>query len=211
MKILIDNGHGARDNTKGKYSPVLTGMGLEDATIYNGRFREGNFNRLVAKDIVAGLKAKGYDASLIVPEDADISLGERVRRVNKICEKEGKSNVILVSVHANALGHAEKWYSADFWSVWTTKGRTKSDILATCLYDACKAVMPERKFGKQMADGDVDYEENFYILRKTLCPAVLTENFFYTNKENLLFLASPEGRRKIAQGHINGIIDYLKG
>ena len=29
-----------------------------------------------------------------------------------------------------------------------------------------------------MSDGDMDWEEGFYILRKSWCPAVLTENFF---------------------------------
>ena len=29
-----------------------------------------------------------------------------------------------------------------------------------------------------MSDGDMDWEEGVYILRKSWCPAVLTENFF---------------------------------
>jgi len=67
MKILIDNGHGNLDYTKGKFSPIVTDM--TDETIYKDRFREGIFNRLVAKKIVSELKAKGYDAALLVPED----------------------------------------------------------------------------------------------------------------------------------------------
>ena len=45
--------------------------------------------------------------------------------------------------------------------------------------------MPDKKFGKDTKDGDVDYESNFYVIKKANCPAVLTENFFYTCKENL--------------------------
>ena len=209
MKILIDNGHGSNDYTKGKYSPIVTD--ITDETIYKQRFREGIFNRLVAKKIVDQLKALHYDAELLVPEDQDISLASRVNRVNTWCKKLGAGNVILVSIHANALGHGNEWFpKADYWTVWTTVGKTNSDKLADYLWEACKKEMPDKKFGKQMSDGDVDYESNFYIIKKSLCPAVLTENFFYTCKENLDFLTTDEGRQKIANGHVNGIINYLK-
>lgn len=208
MKILIDNGHGNYDYTKGKASPIITD--LKDETIYKNRFREGIFNRLVAKSIVNQLKALGYNTELLVPEDADISLSIRVNRVNKICKEIGAGNVILISIHSNALGYGDEWYpNANYWTVWTTVGKTKSDTLATYLWESCKKEMPDKKFGKDTKDGDIDYESNFYIIKKTLCPAVLTENFFYTCRENLEFLATEEGRQKIANGHVNGIINYL--
>ena len=63
MRILIDNGHGF--DTPGKCSPDKT-------------FREWEYNRLIAKQVVAILVENGYDAELLVPEDNDISLKERV-------------------------------------------------------------------------------------------------------------------------------------
>lgn len=208
MKILIDNGHGNLDYTKGKFSPIVTD--ITDKTIYKNRFREGIFNRLVAKKIVSDLKVKGYDAALLVPEDQDVSLTTRVNRVNSWCKKLGAGNVLLVSIHGNALGMGDEWYpKADYWTVWTTVGKTKSDKVATYLWEACKKEMPNMKFGKDTKDDDVDYESNFYIIKKSLCPAVLTENFFYTCKENLKFMASEEGRNKIATGHVKGIINYI--
>lgn len=210
MKILIDNGHGDFDYTNGKYSPKVTD--IDDATVYKERFREGIFNRLVANKIVSKLRTLGYDAELLVPEPQDISLAERVRRINKHCAKLGAGNVIMVSIHSNALGYGDEWYpNANYWTVWTTVGKTNSDKLATYLWESCKSVMPDKKFGKDTKDGDVDYESNFYIIKKANCPAVLTENFFYTCKENLKFIASPEGRDLIAEGHVKGIINYLNG
>lgn len=209
MKILIDNGHGDLDYTKGKYSPKVTD--IKDTTIYKDRFREGIFNRLVANKIVAKLRKLEYDAELLVPEQQDISLTERVRRINAWCNKLGAGNVIVISIHSNALGYGNEWYpNANYWTVWTTVGKTNSDKLATCLWESCKEVMPDKKFGKDMKDGDVDYESNFYIIKKANCPAVLTENFFYTCKENLKFIASEQGRELIAEGHVKGIINYLK-
>ena len=54
-------------------------------------------------------------------------------------------------------------------------------------------------------DGDPDWEENFYILRHTHCPAVLIENFFMDNKQDLAYLLSQEGRREIIETIIDGI------
>ena len=68
MKILIDNGHGRE--TPGKRSP-------------DGRLLEYVQNRLLARGIVDALTARGLDASLLVPEETDISLPERCRRVNE--------------------------------------------------------------------------------------------------------------------------------
>ena len=75
MKILIDNGHGRE--TPGKRSP-------------DGTLREYAWNRLIAGQIVNRLVTQGHDAQLLVPEEEDISLKERCRRVNTICRQFGK-------------------------------------------------------------------------------------------------------------------------
>ena len=194
MKILIDNGHG--HNTSGKRSP-------------DGKFREYAYNREIAKRIVADLIDKGYDAELLVPEDNDISLEERVRRVNTLCSAHGKSNVILVSIHVNAAGNGSKWTNATGWSVYTCKGQTASDKLAECLCEAAIKNFPGKRIRTDYSDGDSDWEANFYILRHTVCPAVLTENFFMDGLD-LEFLQSKAGKQAIVDTHVEGIIEYIE-
>ena len=194
MKILIDNGHGLM--TAGKRSP-------------DGQFREAFYNREIAKRVVADLVDRGYDAELLVPEDDDIPLSERVRRVNSVCFLLGKSNVILVSIHVNAASDGTKWMNASGWSVYTCKGRTSSDKLADCLCESAIKNFPGRRIRTDMSDGDMDWEENFYILRKSLCPAVLTENFFMDSHSDLEYLQSKAGKQAIIDTHIEGIIEYL--
>ena len=194
MKILIDNGHG--HNTPGKRSP-------------DGKFREYAYNREIAKRIVADLIDRGYDAELIVPEDNDISLEERVRRVNNICLASDPLCVILVSVHVNAAGNGSKWTNATGWSVYTCKGQTVSDKLAECLCEAAIKNFPGRRIRTDYSDGDSDWEENFYILRKSHCAAVLTENFFMDNKSDLEYLQSRAGKQAVIDTHVEGIIEYL--
>lgn len=195
MKILLDNGHGIE--TPGKRSP-------------DGTLREYACNRLIARQISDRLQSIGYDATLIVPEDTDIPLPERCRRVNNICQAYGKDNVILISVHINAAGNGSRWMTARGWSAYTTKGNTQSDQLATCLYKAAEKYLPGNKIRTDSTDGDPDLEENFYILRHTLCPAVLTENLFMDNLEDCRFLLSKEGQEAIVNFHIEGICEYIK-
>ena len=51
---------------------------------------------------------------------------------------------------------------------------------------------------------------NFYIVKHTDCPAVLTENLFQDNKEDAAYLLSEQGKAAITQLHIDGIINYIK-
>ena len=195
MKIFIDNGHGLM--TAGKRSP-------------DGQFREPFYNRVIARRVVSDLRDRGLDAELLVPEDDDISLAERVRRVNTACFLLGKQNVILVSIHVNAAGNGSKWLNATGWSVYTCKGQTESDKLAECLCQAAIKNFPGRRIRTDISDGDMDWEEGFYILRKSLCPAVLTENFFMDSRDDLEYLQSRAGKQAVVDTHVAGIVEYLE-
>lgn len=212
MIILIDNGHGS--DTKGKCSP-------------DGLFREYRYTREIAARIETELRARGYDARRIVPEDNDISLTERARRVNEVCGKYGTSNVILISVHNNAAGADGKWKSAGGWCAYTSPGETKADKLAYTLYRAAETALAgyianfpklkaagaydskQRPIRSDYSDGDPDFEEAFYILRKTKYPAVLTENLFQDNRADVEYLLSESGKQSIVNLHVSGVIEYL--
>lgn len=190
MKVLIDNGHGS--NTPGKCSP-------------DGRLREYAYTREIAERLVMELRKNGIDAERIVKEEIDVPLAERCRRANEYKASEA----ILVSIHCNAAGNGSDWMSARGWEAWTSVGKTKADKLATCLYEDAEHCLPGMKMRKDMADGDPDRESQFYILRHTNCPAVLTENLFQDNREDVEFLLSEEGKRAIVSLHVWGIMKYL--
>lgn len=194
MKILIDNGHG--ENTPGKRSP-------------DGELREYSYTREIADRVVLELTKRGYDAERIVKENVDVPLVERARRVNEVCGRLGSSKVILVSIHCNAAGNGE-WLKARGWSAYTSIGRTKADKLADCLYESARMYFTGQRIREDRSDGDPDWEEGFYILRKTKCPAVLTENFFQDNQEDVAYLLSSEGKQAIVDVHVEGIINYIK-
>lgn len=215
MIVLIDNGHGS--DTPGKRSP-------------DGRLREYAWARKVARLIADKLKALGYDARILVPEENDISLSERCRRANAVYSesKARGEDCILVSIHANAAGADGRWKTAGGWCVYTSPGQTQSDILATELWNAAGEWLApyierfpllqakgeydgrQRPLRADWSDGDPDYEARFYILVHTLCAAVLTESLFQDNKADVDFLLSREGINAIVRLHADGIINYIK-
>ena len=194
MLILIDPGHGI--DTPGKRSP-------------DGKFLEYLWNRQIADLLIDRFMVMGIDASLVVTETNDISLATRVQRVNRVCSKVGASNVILLSIHSNAAGDGSKWMSAQGWSCYTSKGETKSDEIAECLYDAFEAEFAEKKIRKDMSDGDRDWEENFYVLQKSKCAAILLENFFYDHRDECAWLLKDETKERIADTIVKGITQYI--
>lgn len=190
MVIILDNGHGS--NTPGKCAP--------DKSIL-----EYEYVRRVTTAIAEQLRAENYDVRILVPETYDVSLTERVRRANKIYADSGK-NAFFVSVHLNAAGNGQ-WMSARGWSGFIARTASmNSKVLANFLYDAAveeglavRVPMPGQKY----------WQQNFTVVAKTNCPAVLTENMFQDNKEDVAFLKSEEGFRKIVSLHVNAIKKYV--
>ncbi len=193
MKVLIDNGHGA--DTAGKRSP-------------DGRLLEYRYAREIAEAVQKELSAKGYDAERIVTEEEDISLKERVRRVNAVCDEAGKANVLLVSIHCNAAGDGSGWMSARGWSAYVSQNASAaSKQFALRLMDAAEAEgLTVRKYSQK----EPYWTQNLAICRDTKCPAVLTENLFQDNEDDVDFLLSDEGRRAIVGLHVQGIINQME-
>ena len=86
---------------------------------------------------------------------------------------------------------------------------SRADALAERLYEAFARAFPEKRMRRDLADGDSDKESNFYILTKTRCPAVLTENFFYDNREECAWLLRRTTQERVADATVAGIKAYL--
>ena len=181
------------------------------------KFFEYKYSRELVQSIYQALKDLNYDVYIDIPEE-DIKgfnqnkeLKYRVDFVNNLCKKFGKDNCIYVSVHVNAAGADNKWHTGTGWEAYTTKGTTKSDKLAECLYKAAESNLKGKKIRKDVSDGDKDKEYNFYVLQHTNCAAVLTENFFQDNKDDINYLISNEGFHNIMRLHVEGILNYING
>lgn len=191
MMIILDSGHGK--DTPGKRSPVWP----------NGKqLLEYEFNRDIVARIASQLSVDNILFHILCPELEDISLQERCNRANWL-HNANHGNSILVSVHANAGGGTG-------WECWTSRGNTESDYYATVFYDEFRKIFPSEKVRCDYSDGDPDKESDFYLLKNTVGPALITENFFMDNERDCKILLSEEGRKLIAQVHINAIKEILR-
>lgn len=189
--IIIDAGHG--NNSPGKRSPIW-----KDGK----QLFEWEFNRDIATRISHKLAAAGIRSRLLVTEKEDIQLSERCRRVNNICRMHGKDNCILISIHANAGGGTG-------FEVFTSPGNTKADEYATIMLDSLKYSFPKEKIRTDYSDGDADKEARFYMLQKSQCPAILTENLFMDNETDCRKLMDDDFREQIADAHVRAIFQML--
>lgn len=189
--VILDNGHGKE--TPGKRSPIW-GDGSQ--------LFEWEFNRDIVRRIAKALDELNISYTILVPEITDVSLPERCQRANSIYTGNNKE-AFLISVHANAGG-------GKGWECYTSVGNTKSDEIATIMAECAKHMFPNEKMRFDYSDGDPDKESQFYILKHTACPAVLTENFFMDTEKDCRLIMSEAGRQKIADVHIYAIQQIIK-
>lgn len=209
-KVLIDNGHGTA--TSGKRSP-------------DGRLIEGRYAREIARRLGEELEERGVPYALITPEMEDTPLATRVYRANTY-HRQHHDGTVFISLHSDAAP-GSGWHSARGFAVWTSRGATKADKLAECIYEAAETCLShyirsiekgveEGKYSKSTralrmdkSDGDKDYEADFYVLKHTIMPAVLVEMFFHDNRDDVEWALSPEGKSAIVNALLDGICKFI--
>lgn len=192
MVVLLDSAHG--ESTKGKRSP-------------DGTLLEYQWSREVVAMIDKALTTKGIKVHLVTPESRDVPLSTRCQRVNNYCKKYGTSNCLMVSVHINASGSDGKWHDARGFSVWVAKkSSTKSKECAKMFQLRAESLGLK---GNRYVPSCKYWEADFYILKHTACPAILTENLFQDNKEDCEFLKTKKAKELIADLHVDTIVEYI--
>ena len=189
----LDNGHGKL--TAGKRSPLF-----EDGVT---RFFEYEFNRDIVHRIAKKLETHGIEHYIVVPE---VEIGDflegRVTRANAWASRLPKC---FVSVHANAgpvQNNDRDWSTAAGAETWYYHNSIQGKKMAAVFqHHICEKTGFRNRGIKSQAT------QQFYVLQKTQMPAILTENGFYNNKTEVLFLMSEEGRQKIADAHVAAILE----
>ena len=196
--IILGTAH--LKSTPGKCSP-------------DGSFQEYKYSREVCKAVKTILNDLGYKVFIdIEDEDLDVTQSKELCLRCKVVNDLQKiyKNCIYISIHVNASSSDGKWHNTTGWEAYTSVGVTAADRLVRYLYKAAEANLINKKIRKDFSDGDPDKESNFYVLKHTQCPAVLTENFFQDNKEDVEFLTSTLGFHQIVRLHVEGILNYLQ-
>ena len=185
---------------------------------------EGVINRMSAARLAVLLLGSGFRVwdcvagrELVEPptwellEQRDTPLHERTAYANTMCP-----DALYLSLHANAVGMSIEGPSqpARGVSFYTSPGETLSDAVASTIHSAfsrnLKGVSDLSVLLGDWRDGDVDYEEDFWVLRGTVSSAVLGEVGFFTNLDDARFLLSERGQRVISLSWFDGVVPWLR-
>lgn len=202
--ILIDAGHGGF-NLAGEYTtPEHVGKKFhhfEAGKLHgDGWFYEGVGNRALAWSLAAAIINEGHIPIFTFNQYSDTQLKSRVIMANKVHSKN--PDAVLLSLHSNAGGG--KGYE-----IFTTKGQTRSDQLAEHIFKATRAAFLGRRFRTDTDDGDHDKEKNFYMLRRTTCPAVLIEHAFFDDIGDAKLLTDMKAIRRFTDATLKGVMMYF--
>jgi len=191
---LLDPGHGGlidgKYQTRGKRSPAFP----DGSILY-----EGVFNRDIAARIKALCDAEGIECENIVNSEHDVPLATRVSRANSRHAADPRCRYI--SIHANGWGDGVTFNSAHGASLYHYMTSRVGKEMATALL---KHIVQETGLRSRGVKANMSWG-NFYVLRKTSMPAILSENGFMTNLEDATNLMKDDFRQKVAAAHFKFI------
>lgn len=197
---LLDAGHGGINPKTGEYvTPGKRSPVWQKGVLNMSQYYEGVGNRQIVDKIAENLDILNIPYFKICDTWEDMPLQGRVLLANQYQKMFG--NCVFVSIHSDAFTKE----SANGYSVYTSRGETRSDKIAEVFIDNMKINFPKRKLRTDRRDGDQDKEANFYVLKNTSCPALLIENFFMTNFTECQLLLNSDFQEKIAKCHSESI------
>jgi N-acetylmuramoyl-L-alanine amidase len=198
--FILDPGHGGivdgKYVTAGKRSPLFP----DGSCLYEGVNNRDNVKRILKEAHKLGLRAID-----IVDSESDISLGERVRRANLHGRK-----AVYISIHSDAAGDGIKWHPAKGITVFTSIGQTTSDKFADIVFKKLRNHFPTMNMRECNVDGDHDKEANFFVLQRTVMPAVLLELGFHTNFNEAQYIQTEEFKLKMAKAVVDSMYEWEK-
>lgn len=193
--IILDPAHGA--NVKGKCSP-------------DGVHKEYYWSRAIVKKLKEALSLKGYEVHLTTDSLNEPGLTKRKNAANAIPTANVK---LLISLHNNAAGNGDNWYHATGVEIWTSKGKTQSDIFSSMMLMRFKKDFPDVKIRTGSSDPtDLDKDENFTVLMGNY-QAMLIEWLFMDSRWDIEKLLSPTMDDMLVESIVAGIEeinDYVK-
>lgn len=203
--IILDFGHGGYDSTTGIYHTSETawrrhfhgGLDLHDG----GWFYEGHFNRVLGAEIAARLFAHAIPfltTSTTGHPMHDVPLAERAARANAAVSNP--RNALFISIHANAWqdGDARGWEAHSSGSF---LGVRWANAIAEQVGDRLGHLI-------RMRDNKVS---RFAVLTQTKMPAVLTENLYFDQRQDVQLLCDREMIGLLADAHAAACWEFVMG
>lgn len=180
-RIVVDAGHGGGDGgSVGQAGTVEAGLNLA-----------------VAKLLEEELTAAGYRVRMTRRDEnalGETKKADMAARGRALADPEA---ALCVSVHMNAFTDTAVRGPMAFYMEGSAEGKALADAVIAAV---CEAVGTG---GRSANPGD------YFVLRQSLCPAVLVECGFLSNAAEEKLLCDPDYQRKLAAGIAAGIAAYL--
>lgn len=203
--VYLDAGHGGID-PQGRYVTAPAKQFKHNVgTFHNGGWiYEGVFNRTIVQAVSVKLTQLGINHLIVSHEYLDMGLAYRVDQANWYHRNYKRG--VFISSHANASPQ----HNARGLEVYTSRGRTKADSLATLYWDNAKELLGTRvNFRADRSDGDNDKEANFYVLKNTAMPAILIEHLFFDNYQDAILMMDDAMVERFAEAQVRTVIEYM--
>lgn len=182
--IVLDPGHG----------------GSDPGTIGSAKVMEKTVTLAVSLKVKELLQKGGATVIMTRSDDRDV-FGPNASGADELGARAAVGNRnnadLFIDIHANSFRDPAVGGTATYYYGQSPYSR----LLAQTVQRAAAA-----------ADGLDDrgiYTANFYVLRRTLMPAVLIETAFLSNPAEETLLNNPQFQQKLAQGIVNGITDFF--
>ena len=186
--IGANDEHGVNPPTAGKRTPVVPGL--------NRQIYENEFNRAAKNKFIEACMRQDFSVFDVKPELQDISISERVRRINS------QNLTLLVTFAYNAFGTS--FNSASGLEVYYSPSNikaTQSRQLAQDLYN--QLIKGTEQNGRGVKTLNVG------VLSNVNCPSSLIESGFMTNLREAQLMIKPLFQTEVGEEACHGVCDYL--
>lgn len=187
ISIALGCAHGI--NVAGKQSP-------------DGKHKEWIFSREIQKQVRDLLVTNGFEVFMINEEDNEMGLSKRKKLLNSL---QPSKPLVYITLHNNAAGANGAWHDASGIEVYTTRGTTKSDAIATLFLEMAQQQFPQFKYRLDWLDGDPDKEANFTELMSKW-PSILVEWLFQDCKKDVEWMAQSKNKQLL----VSFMVDFVK-
>ena len=186
--IGANDEHGVQPPTPGKRTPVVPGL---DRQIY-----ENEFNRAAKNSFIEACLRQGFSVYDVKPELYDVSIDERVRRINR------QNLTALVTFAYNAYG--DSFNSASGLEVFYSPSNpqaSESRRLAEDMYE--ELIQGTSQNGRGVKTLDVG------VLSSVNCVSSLIEAGFMTNLREAQLMINPLFQTEVGEEACHGVCNFL--
>lgn len=194
-KVIVFAGHD--DDTWEKTG----GKGVKTDLEKDGVYEEYDTNIIIARGTVERLrKVKGLTVLFPQENGRNMTLAERVNYANS------NDADLLVDIHSNASGNRHATGAAAFYWYSSKEGKALADHYASLLKQQNLPTWQGGTYASNLKDG----WSGFYMLRYSNMPAILTENFFFTTRQELQnYLLNPIVQTKLMNIHAEMVTKFF--